>query len=161
MTFIRLPASRRLPEAALAVASALSLSLLSTRAPAQQAEGYAVNRYEPSERGSDWFSAESLDFRGQVRPALGLVGDYSHRSLVIYNPDGTVRAPVLDHNFIIHAGAAVVFVERLRLGLSLPIQAYGDGRGGRLSGIFYPAPASSSGIGDLRISGDVRLLGEW
>ncbi len=157
MTPIRFPASRVL----LAAASALSLSLSPAAASAQQAEGYAVNRYEPSERGSDWFASESLDFRGQVRPALGLIGDYSHRSLVIYNPDGSVRAPVLDHDFIVHAGVAVVFVERLRLGLSLPIQAYADGRSGRLNGITYAAPASSSGIGDLRISGDVRLLGEY
>jgi len=29
-----------------------------------QASGFALDRFDPSERGSHWFSAESLDFRG-------------------------------------------------------------------------------------------------
>src|SRR4051812_25157863 len=45
------------------------------------AQGFSVNRFEPSERGSDWFTNESLDLRGAVRPAFGVVGDYQYRPL--------------------------------------------------------------------------------
>ena len=29
-----------------------------------QAQGFALNRFDPSEHGSDWFANESLDLRG-------------------------------------------------------------------------------------------------
>ncbi len=144
---------------ALAVGASV-LPLFSGTVEAQQA-GYAVNRYEPSERGSAWFAADSLDFRGTARPAVGVVGDYSHHSLVIYNPDGSVRAPVLDHNLFVHVGAAIVLVERLRLGVSLPIQAYANGESGSLGGVNYLPPPKAQGIGDLRLSADARLVGEY
>ena len=48
-----------------------------------QAQGFAVDTFEPSERGSDWFSVESLDLRGNVRPAIGVVMDGAYRPLVI------------------------------------------------------------------------------
>src|SRR3974390_1204427 len=67
--------------------------LLSTSFPARaQSQGFAIDRFDPSERGSDWFVLESLDLRGHVRPAAGLVMEYAYRPLVIYNQDGSVRA---------------------------------------------------------------------
>ena len=57
------------------------------RPAAAQAQGFAVDRFEPAERGSDWFANESLDFRGNMRPALGLVFDWAYKPLVLRAPD--------------------------------------------------------------------------
>ena len=59
----------------------------SSKAGAQQA-GFAINRFEPSERGSEWFAQDTLDFRGHLRPFLGVVGDYGHKPLVAYDNNG-------------------------------------------------------------------------
>ena len=72
---------------AVLVVLGLSCSASSVRAQTVQ-PGFAVNRFSPSERGSDWFVLESLDFRGMVRPAIGLVGDYSYKPLVAYDQNG-------------------------------------------------------------------------
>src|SRR5262245_56817920 len=63
---------------ALLLASLGFFALRTTRVEAQatgttpaaahpQATGFSVIRFEPSERGSDWFSTESLDLRGKFR----------------------------------------------------------------------------------------------
>jgi OOP family OmpA-OmpF porin len=50
-------------------AALASLVLAPSPAAAQQTNGFAVNRFEPSERGSDWFTNESLDLRGHMLSA--------------------------------------------------------------------------------------------
>ena len=82
----------------------MAVVVATPNAAAQEQKGYAVNRFEPSERGSEWFAAESLDFRGSPRPAFGIVGDYSHRALAIYERNGDVRGSIVDHNMLVHAG---------------------------------------------------------
>ena len=52
-----------------------------------QAAGFALNRFEPAERGSTFFASESLDLRGRARPSAGLVLDYQYRPLAIVGPD--------------------------------------------------------------------------
>ena len=139
--------------------------LLSTfaLAPAARAQtaGFAVDRFNPSERGSDWFALDSLDLRGNVRPALGLVLDYGYRPLAIYNADGSVRTNLIEHQLFAHVGGSLVLWDRLRLGLDLPIALYEAGNTGTFNGVTYGAPSSSAGVGDLRLGADVRLLGAY
>ncbi len=130
-------------------------------AEAQQATGFGINRFEPSERGSDWFVLESLDLRGHGRPAIGLVAEYQYRPLVIYNGDGSVRSALVSDVLVLHPGASVVLWDRLRLGFNLPIQAYATGDSGTLSGVTYRAPSNAQALGDLRLGADVRLFGEY
>ncbi|MBL8609734.1 MAG: OmpA family protein [Myxococcales bacterium] len=143
-------------------ASALAaLALVPKTARAQAvAEGFSVNRFEPSERGSDWFTNESLDLRGSLRPAVGVVGDYQYRPLVIYRNDEAYRS-VVRNQLNLHAGASVVLFERLRLGATLPVVAFTDGHAGTVGGTFYPSPPKEQAIGDLRLGADVRLLGTY
>jgi OmpA-OmpF porin, OOP family len=129
-----------------------------TSASAQNA-GFTVNRYEPSERGSHWFVTESLDLRGELRPALGVVGDYQYRPLAIYDTNGDVRASIVRHMFTAHVGGSLVFADRFRLALSLPVVPYVEGEDGRLRGVAYAAPANETTIGDLRVGIDARLFG--
>jgi outer membrane protein OmpA-like peptidoglycan-associated protein len=142
-------------------------ALTAGRAGAQtlpKAEGYNVNRFEPSERGSEWFANESLDLRGHLRAAAGVVGDYQYRPLVFYYGEkdgGGVRNSVVRNQLNAHAGASFMLFDRLRLAASIPIVAFTDGRGGDFSGRNYAAPPKEQGIGDLRLGVDARILGTY
>jgi OOP family OmpA-OmpF porin len=136
-------------------------ALLSSSAHAQQSGDFALNHFDPSERGSEWFVLDSLDLRGAMRPAAGLVGDWGNRPLVVYNGDDSVQSVVVRNQGTLHAGASLVLWERLRLGLNVPVQIYAEGDRGRLGGgrVVLP-PESSSAMGDLRFSADFRLFGQ-
>jgi outer membrane protein OmpA-like peptidoglycan-associated protein len=136
-------------------------SLFTRPALAQNtASGFALDRFNPSERGSEWFSLDSLDFRGQVRPAIGLVGELAVNPLVVYNADGSTRAIPVQDQLILHPGASLVLWERVRLGLDLPIAVYQNGNSGSVMGETY-AGVGKAGVGDLRIGADVRILGQY
>ena len=108
-----------------------SLSIASSAA----AQGFVVDRFEPSERGSDWFTLDSLDLRGSARPAFGVVGDYNVRPLVVYDGNGNIRESIVRNQFILHAGAAFVFLNRFRIAADMPIQLFADGHQGTVNGL--------------------------
>ena len=144
------------------LALAASIVLTAGAAHAQTASpGFTLNRFEPSERGSDWFTNESLDLRGKVRPALGVVGDYSNRPLAAYDSNGDLSRAIVRHQFNVHVGGALTLFNRLRLALSLPVALYNEGESATVAGVRYNAPASQQGIGDLRIGADLRLAGTY
>jgi OOP family OmpA-OmpF porin len=142
---------------ALAVVASLGFAL---SAHAQQ-QGYSINHFDVSERGSEWFATDSLDLRGEVRPAIGVVGEWAYRPLVVARSDGdTVRA-IVRNQFVLHPGASLVLFDRLRLAVDLPIQAYADGHAATVAGVGYNAPADKASIGDLRLGAVVRLFGKY
>ncbi len=151
-----------------AVALAASFWSASSGAQTLATPGMALNRYEPSERGSDWFANESLDLRGSVRPALGVIGDYGYKAYVLRNPDGSDNTGLLVHQFFLHVGGALTLFDRLRVAVSLPIalvQEDSDDVAGAsdrtiAGGQIYVAP-TQGGIGDLRFALDLRLAGEY
>ena len=130
-------------------------------AEAQTAQGFSLDRFNPSERGSEWFVGDTLDLRGHGRFALGFVGDFAMRPLVIYNGDGSARSLPVKDQLIVHVGGAVNLWDRVRIGVNVPISIFQDGDGGVLNGTTYPATANSAGLGDIRLSADVRLLGQY
>jgi OmpA-OmpF porin, OOP family len=131
------------------------------------AEGFSVNRFEPSERGSEWFYNESLDFRGKTRPAIGVVFDYMARPLAAYNSEDKVSSSIVRNVYTLHPGFSMVFFERLRFGASLPVVLFQDGglKGGgtatTVGNTVFAAPKDAQAIGDLRLGLDFRLLGEY
>ena len=141
----------------LALATSASLALATT-AHAQTAPGFAVDRFDPSERGSGWFAADSLDLRGDGRAAVGIVTSYALKPLVAFNADGSERAVVVQDLLVVHPGASLVLWDRLRLGFDLPVALIDHGTSTVAAGIRYAAPGGAS-IGDVRISPDVRLTG--
>jgi OmpA-OmpF porin, OOP family len=141
--------------------AAIAIAASSTVASAQTAEGFAVNRFEPSERGSEWFAGDTLDLRGSFRPALGVVGDYSYRSLAVYRPDGEIDKSPVRNMLFAHLGGSLVLWDRVRLAASLPIQAFADGHTGTVAGNVFLPPPNEQGVGDLRLGADVRLFGEY
>src|SRR4051812_22698859 len=121
--------------------------------------GFSLNRFDPSERGSEWFVLDSLDLRGKARPALGAVFDWGYKPLVIYDANGNEQTAVVEHQVFLHLGGSLVLADRFRVGLNLPLGIYQTGDDGVSNGIAYKAPESA--VGDLRLSGDVRLLGKY
>src|SRR5689334_21956896 len=110
-------------------AAALLVLLAGAGARAQN-QGFAINRFDPAERGSDWFAADSLDLRRHGRLMLGATGDLGHKPLVLYDEDGEELQAIIEDQLFVHVGGSLVLWERLRLGASLPILAYQAGEGG-------------------------------
>ena len=125
----------------LALTSTIFTAATLAPAPAQAQttveRGFAVDRFDPSERGSDWFALESLDLRGGARPAFGLVLDYGYRPVVLYGSDGDVRVSLLRNQTLLHAGGNIVVAGRLRLSADLPIAVYDHGRSAGAGNTFY------------------------
>ncbi|HVY29383.1 MAG TPA: OmpA family protein [Polyangiaceae bacterium] len=135
------------------------LALLPTTARAQTA-GFAIDRFDPAERGSDWFAADSLDLRGHGRLMLGATGDWGYKPLVLYDKNGDELRDIIEHQLFVHVGGSLVLWDRLRLGVNLPILAYQAGEGGTVNGQRVEA-SKDAAVGDLRVGADVRLLGEY
>jgi OOP family OmpA-OmpF porin len=154
--------SRRRPLRSVALCAVVGAAFGAWSAPAraQLAQGFALNRFEPSESGSEWFTSDTLDIRGNLRPALGVVADLGYKPYVLENPDGSESTSIVTDQFFLHLGGSLVLFDRLRLGLSLPIAVTQDGSatGGVVDGERI-ALDSGAGIGDLRAAADVRLLG--
>jgi outer membrane protein OmpA-like peptidoglycan-associated protein len=123
-------------------------------------EGFSVNRFEPAERGSDWFSQDSLNIAGNGRFAFGFTGDWAHEPLVVYDEDGDEVAAIIEDQLFIHLGGNVTLFDRLRLGLSLPLAVYQNGDQVVLDGTAFGANDDPTN-GDLRLSADVRILGKY
>ena len=128
-------------------------------AVAAQSEGFSINRFDVSERGSDWFVGESLDMRGHGRGALGLVGDYANKPLVFYDLNGNEQAVPIEHQLFLHVGGSVNIWSRLRLAADVPV-AYTDGQSTRV-GSETITPATGTTLGDVRLGADLRLIGEY
>ncbi|HET8935448.1 MAG TPA: OmpA family protein [Polyangiales bacterium] len=138
----------------------LMLLVFAGQAHAQQ-RGYSINLFEVSERGSEWFSADSLDLRGHVRPAIGVVGEWAYRPLTARNSTDDYILSIIRNQFVMHAGASLVLVDRLRFGVDIPIQAYVDGNAATIGGATVAPPEDKASIGDIRLAADVRLFGEY
>ncbi len=135
------------------------LTAFAADASAQETpRGFAIDRFDPSERGSGWFASDSLDLRGQARPAVGIVASWAHDSLLAYNADGSQRAAVIQDQLVLHPGASIVLADRLRLAMDIPIAVLDSGTSTVAGGVAYVAP-SGAAIGDVRVSADVRLAG--
>jgi OmpA-OmpF porin, OOP family len=136
--------------------------VLSSSAAGAQRTGFAVDRFEPAERGSQFFVADTLDLRGNRRPAVGATLDYGYKPLVVYNLDGSERSALVRHQTFVHLGGSFVLFERLRLGANLPLAIYQDGERSTVNtgrGTETFKAADKPAFGDLRLAADVRLVG--
>ena len=130
--------------------------------PPATAQGFAFDRFEPAERGSEWFVEDTLDLRGDVRPAFGLILDYGYKPYVLVNQDGSENTSIVTDQLFLHLGGSIVLWSRVRLGVNLPILMTQDGSetGGVVNGQRVVG-STSGGIGDLRLAADVRLFGTY
>jgi OOP family OmpA-OmpF porin len=139
---------------------ALVLGIFSPAVGFAQTQGIAINSFDVAERGSDWFVGDSLDLRGGVRPALGVVLDYANKPLVLYDAQGNERAVVISDQLFAHVGASLVLADRLRLAFNMPIALVSKGSSTPYENTTLTA-ASGPAPGDLRFAADLRLFGRY
>ncbi len=126
------------------------------------APGFALSRFEASERGSRFFTTESLDWKSGAAPALGFVADYAHKPLVIYRLTDSGQQEIIHvarEMLVGHLGGSFAFGPGLRVAADLPVMMYAEGTTGQLGLTSYLAP-QRSGLGDLRLSADWRFYGD-
>jgi OmpA-OmpF porin, OOP family len=136
------------------------VSLLVTSSARAQSAGFALDQFNPSQRGSDWFVLDSLDIHGNFRPAVGVSSSWAYRPLVLTSPDGSYRMSVMTNQAITHVGGSLVMWSRVRFGLDIPVQIFGDGNNTTVDGVNYMGPASHSSLGDIRLNATVRVFGD-
>ncbi len=141
---------------AVAVGLLASLGVLAVASPANAQ--FVANRYEPAEKGSDWFVNDSLDMRGTFRPSLGLVLEYAKDNADLLGPDGSVQQRLVADQLYLHLGASAVLFDRVRLGADVPFALFQYGFFGAPGA---PTPPRSAAIGDIRIGADLRIWGEY
>ncbi|MBX3229130.1 MAG: OmpA family protein [Labilithrix sp.] len=143
---------------------AIVLGTLAAASPARAQttpiqRGFAVDRLDLAERGSEWFALDSLDLRGKVRPAIGVTTVWSHRPLVAYDEDGNYLRSLVRHQVFIDPSASLVLFDRVRVGALVPIGVYAKGRTVVTNTATFPPPGGR--LGDIRLGADVRLAGEY
>ncbi len=125
-----------------------------------QAQGFGLNRYNPSEAGSEWFAADTLDLRGKARPSVLVLGDWSHKPLVLYDDDGDEREAIIEDQLYLYLAASINLWSRLRLSANLPFVPVSNGAEVTVDGLDYDGTQENA-LGDLRLGLDLRLLGEY
>jgi OmpA-OmpF porin, OOP family len=139
------------------IVCALGLGCLySRRGAAQATTGFALDQFEPSERGSDWFVSDSLDLRGRTRPVVGATAGWAYRPLIAISADGTSRGALVSDQATLYLGGTLTVVDRVRFGIDLPVVVYGTG-----DSLGSLAATDSFAAGDLRLGADARLFGDY
>ena len=137
--------------------------VVSMPARAQQttgvSQGAAVDTFRSSAPGSEWFSTDSLDFRGTVRPSARALMNWGHALLVVRNSDGQVRSTPVENQLWLNVGAGVTLFDRVRVFANVPVALAQSGAMSNFGG--QPLMAGSAGLGDLGFGADVRVLGEY
>lgn len=132
--------------------------------PATPASGFSINRFDSAEMGSDWFSGDSLDLRGHLRPGVGLTLDWANQPLVRY-PQGADPIAVVENQAFAHLAASLVLVDRLRLAVDIPMLVHQSGTAVNVrdeNGVTSSYGGHSGfAMGDIRAAVDVRLVGEY
>lgn len=118
----------------------------------------AVDGIEPAERGSEWYVSDSLDYRGSLRPAVGLLGDWSYGPLILRTSSGERRAELLTDRMVLRVGGTLVVADRFRFGLHLPMTVYDNPGEARPREFRVP---SAPAFGDLRLATSARLAGRF
>jgi outer membrane protein OmpA-like peptidoglycan-associated protein len=139
--------------------SSLVLAVVLGWAPASlapHADGFSLDRFQPSLPGDRFFGVEGGDPGGHLLPRLMLLGDYAYRPLSLYSEPGDVRVgDIVKNQLLVHVAAGVTLWDRLLVAADMPLTLL-------LSGQSPPGFQSPSGVaaGDLRLSVRARLVGE-
>ena len=144
----------------------VSLALLAwtSRADAQQARGFALERLYPSAPGGGWLVMDALDMHGGLGGAMQLTLGYAHDPLRVASSDGSQRLPVVSDQASADFGFALTY-QRFRLYLNMDAPRAAGGQSGSIGGYQFTAPALDLSsypdmLGDVRIGFDARIVGE-
>jgi OmpA-OmpF porin, OOP family len=150
------------------VAVATAFLCVSSAATAQEPpaalDGVALSRFEPSERGSRFFIADSLELHhgtaGLSHPgiAAGIASTWAWRSRTFGTLKEGERSHFVENALYLHPGASLVLAPGARFALDVPIVAAQSGESTNLAGRYYRAPGSPR-LGDIRASFDLLFSG--
>ena len=143
----------------LAAALGLGLSLvpLTPIAHAQVTGSVPIQNFMPNEATTGGFN-HLLDAQtsGHLRPSAGLVFNFARRPLTVVNNASDEAVYLVQSHAQIDLMGGLGIGERLQVGLAIPvtplISAGDDG--------FVETPDISAGLGDMRVSGLFRLMGD-
>ncbi|MGZ3429065.1 MAG: hypothetical protein ACXVCV_20575, partial [Polyangia bacterium] len=122
-----------------------------------RADGFALERYEPTPAGS-WFVAVPQPWYSSTRWfAGGLTLDYGHNPLLggTFDPRFHETVAIVEHQLVGHVDVAGSFLDRVQLSLSLPVVLMERG-----TAAFGAAPIGGAAVGDVRLGAMVRLFGQ-
>ena len=146
------------------LAAALVTALWPAHASAQTAaQGFAVERFYPSAPGAGWFVLDTLDMHGELGGAMSLTAGYAHDSLRLRG-SGAEPLNVVSSQAFTGFGFAATY-DRLRMYVNFDLPLAIQGRSGTFEGYSFAGPkvdpsSTPDAFSDLRLGGDVRLLGE-
>ena len=142
--------------------SSLVLAVVLGWAPASlapQADGFSLDRFQPSLPGDRFFGVEGGDPGGHLLPRLMLLGDYAYRPLSLYSEPGDVRVgDIVKNQLLVHIAAGVTLWDRLLVAADMPLTLLLSGQNPTVAGFTEPSP-SGFAAGDLRLSVRARLVG--
>ena len=132
----------------------LCLTAPAVRASAQQAQGFAVERFYPSPAGAGWFVMDDLDMHGALGGALALTTGYARNPLRL--DDGIQQLAVVSSQAFINFGLAATY-DRWRVYLDLRMPLYIGGQSGTIGGAVYTSPRTMLTSSPLTYSDRVTL----
>lgn len=127
-----------------------------------QDSGFAADRFEPTQPGSDWFVSDSLDFRGAPNVAAGAVFDWSYKPVVLHGSQaaGLASPDVITDRVAVHPGLSLIVHDRWRAAVNVPMVLYQSGSSGAKSAAGVPELGGAA-LGDVRLAADARLFGKY
>lgn len=116
-----------------------------------------LERFDPAERGSRFFVADSLEFDGSFRFTTGLVTAYGSQLRTFRQAVEPERSNLVEQSVWLHPGASLVMSPGARFGIDVPV-AMQSGNDVMLDRVVHSEPGSPR-VGDVRASFDLRLAG--
>ncbi len=174
---ISTPARTRRPASLLVATLLAGLALwggVAPRASAQSAprDPVSAQNFTPAPGRGNYLMVEGAQTSGHLAPAVGLTIDYAHQPFVLRTatcPDGDLsncdvgatRSVLTEFIATANLTGAITLFERLQLGLVLPL-SFSSGESFQIMRALpeiITQGGSSAGLGDLRITAKVRILG--
>jgi outer membrane protein OmpA-like peptidoglycan-associated protein len=135
--------------------------LLSAISNSANAEGLALNRFDPAPAGDRMFGVPSPFAAGHLTPHLMLLADYAHNPLKLHSvPTDTDQGAIVANQLYLHLNAGLALWHRVNLDISVPLAVFQNGDDPSAGGVAFSSPSSAQ-FGDLRFGLRVRLLGEY
>jgi outer membrane protein OmpA-like peptidoglycan-associated protein len=132
----------------------LLAALLGSAVPAR-AQAIDAALFHPTPTANGFFSVDGAFPVRHLGGTGGVYADYAHDPLVLRRPDGTIApgGALVENQLGLDVVASFGLVDRLELGIDLPLIPYANGQGA------LDGTASGAGLGDLRVDLKVLLLG--
>ena len=140
-------------------AAGVLASMFALAQPAQ-AEGTALNRFEPAPAGDRFFGVQAPGTLGHLELHAMLLADYAHNPFVLTHRRGVGDVmSVVEHQLFMHANVSLGLWRFLTVGVDVPVAVAQDGSDALHSTGMVLAPDSAQ-LGDIRIHARGTFFGE-